>query len=87
MDDENDNPEWTDDNTAPLDYAGKLKVTRARLKLSQSAFAALLHIPETSLKNWEQRRTAPDAPARTLIDLIYQDPEGIRVRLAKSHAA
>jgi len=87
MVDDNDNPEWTGDNTAPLDYAGKLKVIRARLKLSQSAFAGLVHIPATSLRNWEQRRTEPDAPARTLIDLIYQDPKGLRARLAKYKAA
>lgn len=84
---DNDNPEWTDENTVPLDFAAKLKVIRARLKLSQNAFASLLRIPATSLRNWEQRRTEPDAPARTLIDLIYQDPKGIQARLAKSEAA
>lgn len=84
MVDENDNPEWTGDNTGPLDYAGKLKVIRARLKISQSAFAGLLHIPTTSLQNWEQRRTVPDAPTRILVDLVYQDPAGMRARLVNS---
>lgn len=81
MDDDIDNPEWGEENTAPLDYAGKLKVTRARLRLSQAGLAALLQIPLSTLQNWERRRTVPDAPALTLIDLIYGDPEGIRARL------
>jgi putative transcriptional regulator len=82
-----DNPEWSDQNTRPLDYAAKLKVVRARLGLSQSAFAALLRIPRASLQNWEQRRTLPDAPARALIDLVYQDPHEIGARLKRSSAA
>jgi DNA-binding transcriptional regulator YiaG len=82
-----DNPEWNEDNTHPLDHAAKIKVARARLGMSQEAFAALLHIPASSLRNWEQRRTQPDAPAVTLIDLVYRDPQGIRERLEKQTAS
>lgn len=87
MAERDDNPEWTAANTAPLDYAGKLKVARARLGLSQAAFAALIRVPRTSLRNWEQRRTRPDAPARTLIELIHRDPKGMRERLEGANAA
>ena len=80
---DDDNPEWTDENTRPLDLAAKLKVIRARLGLSQPQLAMLLHVPLASLRNWEQRRTTPDGPARTLVELLHADPQGMRARLEK----
>ena len=82
-----DNPEWTDKNTRPLDTGGKLKLSRAALELSQSDFAALLGIPVATLQNWEQRRTVPDAVATTLIDLIFDDPKDMRIRMMRRNAA
>jgi putative transcriptional regulator len=76
-----DNPDWSEFTPAPLDYAAKLKATRARLSMTQDGFAALLHLPSSTLENWEQRRTEPDAFAQTIIDLIYEDPEGMAERL------
>ena len=86
MVDDDDNPEWTDENTKPLDHAAKLKVTRARLSLSQPDLAALLNIPVATIRNWEQRRTAPDGPAQRLIELLYDDPRGMRARLDRAAA-
>ena len=82
-----DNPEWTDQNTRPVDASGKLKLSRALLELSQSDFAALLGIPVATLQNWEQRRTVPDTVATTLIDLIFDDPKDMRVRMMRRNAA
>jgi putative transcriptional regulator len=82
-----DNPDWSDFTPAPLDHAAKLKATRARLSMSQAAFAALLHIPRSTLQNWEQRRTEPDAFTLTIIDLIYDDPEGMAERLKRKLVA
>ncbi len=81
--DEIDNPEWDDTNSRPVEDVEKLKVIRAMLMASQSDFAALLGIPVATLRNWEQRRTEPDPIARTLIDLVFDDPEGMRKRLEK----
>jgi putative transcriptional regulator len=78
---DDDNPEWNASNTAQPDLAAQLKIVRARLAMSQSAFSQLLHIPLSSLQNWEQRRTEPDATAQVLIALVYQDPSGMRDRL------
>ena len=78
-----DNPDWSGFDPAPLDYAAKLKATRARLSLSQDGFSALLHIPRSTLQNWEQRRTEPDAFAQTMIDVIYDDPEEMVERLKR----
>lgn len=83
----NDNPEWDESNTRLLDATAKLNFVRALLGLNQSDFAHLLGIPLATLRNWEQRRTEPDATAKTLIDLLYQDPQGMRERLERRNAA
>ena len=57
------------------------------LESSQSDFAALLGIPVATLQNWEQRRTVPDAVATTLIDLIFDDPKDMRIRMMRRNAA
>jgi DNA-binding transcriptional regulator YiaG len=82
-----DNPDWSEFTPAPLDHAAKLKATRARLSMSQATFAALLHIPRSTLQNWEQRRTEPDTFTLTIIDLIYDDPEGMAERLKRKLVA
>ncbi|TWG97122.1 putative transcriptional regulator [Mesorhizobium sp. J18] len=82
-----DSPEWHGGNTRPLDASAKLVLARALLDLSQRDFAGLLGIPVATLRNWEQRRTEPDAVAKTLIDLIYDDPQGMRDRMARRTAA
>ena len=82
-----DNPEWTEENTRPLDLPAKLAFVRVLLEMNQADFAALLGIPVGTLRNWEQRRTEPDAIARTLIELVYEDPQGMRERLARRSAA
>jgi putative transcriptional regulator len=82
-----DNPDWTTVRTKPLDAAAKLHHTRILMAMSQADFASLLGVPVSTLQNWEQRRTEPDAMARTLIDLLFDDPEGMRDRLRRLKAA
>ncbi|WP_378949409.1 helix-turn-helix domain-containing protein [Mesorhizobium sp. ANAO-SY3R2] len=82
-----DNPDWTEEMIRPLDASAKLKLVRGLLDMSQDDFAALLGIPVTTLQNWEQRRTEPDAVARTLIDLTYDDPKEMRARMIRRNAA
>lgn len=82
-----DNPEWDEGNSRFLDAAAKLKLARGLLGQRQTDFASLLGVSVGTLRNWEQRRTAPDAIANTLIDLIYDDPQGMRERMARSRAA
>ncbi len=81
-----DNPEWDETNTRPLDESGRLRVARAVLGLSQTELADLLRVPVASIRNWEQRRTTPDGPARTLIALLNYDPKGIRALLERAAA-
>lgn len=77
-----DNPDWSEGGLKPLDTAGMLIAARARLGLSQAATAELLDVPVATLRNWEQRRTAPDGAGRALIRLLYRHPEEVRAWLS-----
>ena len=60
-----------------------VKVLRQRLGMTQVQFAAAFHLPITTLRDWEQRRSTPDAPARALLLAIERDPEVMRRLLAE----
>ncbi len=60
----------------------RVKALRQRLGMTQVEFAAAFHLPITTLRDWEQRRSAPDAPARALLLAIERDPEVMRRLLA-----
>ena len=51
---------------------------RQQLRLSQGAFAELFGIPLATVKDWEQGRRAPDAPARAYLRVIAQNPKAVR---------
>ena len=52
-----------------------VKALRARLKLSQEAFALRYGLDVATLRNWEQGRRYPTGPARKLLSLIEKRPE------------
>lgn len=56
----------------------RVKVLRQRLGMTQVEFADAYCIPIGTLRDWEQRRTTPDAPARALLRAIERDPETMR---------
>ena len=64
----------------------RVKVIRQRLRMTQAEFAAAFHLPITTLRDWEQHRSTPDAPARALLLAIERDPEVIRRLLAQPAA-
>lgn len=51
---------------------------RRRLNLSQGAFSSLFGIPLGTIKDWEQGRRKPDAPARAYLRVIARDPKAVR---------
>ena len=55
-------------------------VVKARLKsgLSQSEFAAALHISARTLQQWEQGRRHPSGAAETLLKIVSRHPEVLR---------
>jgi putative transcriptional regulator len=51
------------------------KVIRARLRLSQSAFAGLMGVSLRTVQDWEQGRRKPSGPAMALLRIAEQKPE------------
>jgi putative transcriptional regulator len=48
---------------------------RARVGLSQQAFAILLGVSPRTLQDWEQGRRAPTGAAKTLLRVAVEHPE------------
>jgi putative transcriptional regulator len=48
---------------------------RARLQLSQAAFAGLMGVSLRTVQDWEQGRRKPSGPAEALLRIAEQHPE------------
>jgi putative transcriptional regulator len=59
-----------------------VKAVREKTHKTQIQFSKAFHIPVGTLRDWEQGRRIPDAPARTLLSLIDRDPEMVEKLLA-----
>ncbi|HKD55511.1 MAG TPA: helix-turn-helix domain-containing protein [Steroidobacteraceae bacterium] len=57
--------------------AASVKQMRGWTKLSQPAFAELLGVELSTLRNWEQGRREPTGPAQALLRAIHNDPENV----------
>ena len=71
---------------AKMRRVSRVKVLRQRLGMTQAEFAQAFHLPITTLRDWEQHRSVPDAPARALLLAIERDPKVMR-RLLSDRAA
>jgi len=58
---------------APIDVAA----IRKRTGKTQDQFARAYHLPLGTVRDWEQCRSQPDAPARVLLSLISAEPDTI----------
>jgi putative transcriptional regulator len=70
---------------AKMHRVSSVKVLRQRLGMTQVEFAEAFGLPVSTLRDWEQHRSTPDAPARALLRAIDREPETMRRLL--SHAA
>jgi putative transcriptional regulator len=61
--------------TYTLKEPAPVQVIRARLKLSQSAFAGLMGVSLRTVQDWEQGRRKPSGPAIALLRIAEQKPE------------
>lgn len=50
-------------------------IIRAKLKMSQATFAAMLGVSVRTLQDWEQGRREPNGPAVALLCIAEQHPE------------
>jgi putative transcriptional regulator len=72
----------TSEQLVKMRRVSRVKVLRQRLSMTQREFAEAFHLPITTLRDWEQHRSMPDAPARALLLAIERDPEIMRRLLA-----
>lgn len=77
-----DNPPMTPEELAQLRPTGWPKRLREHLGMTQEEFAAAYRIPVGTLRDWEQSRSWPDAPARALLLAIERDPKRMKKLLA-----
>jgi putative transcriptional regulator len=70
------------DQLAMMRRVSRVKALRQRIGMTQVEFAEAFHLPVTTLRDWEQRRSTPDAPARALLLAIERDPEVMRKLLS-----
>jgi putative transcriptional regulator len=59
-----------------------VKALRARLGLSQAAFAARYGFSVAAVRDWEQGRRRPEASARVLLTVIDREPEAVERALS-----
>jgi putative transcriptional regulator len=60
-----------------------VRAIRRQLHMSQQRFAETYRIPLPTLKNWEQGRRAPDAPAAAYLRAISREPVVIKEALMR----
>ena len=59
---------------------------RKRLGISQAEFSTRYHVPVGTLRDWEQNRKQPDAPALAYLRVIAREP-GMVARVLRREAA
>lgn len=59
-----------------------VKAIRRATNMTQAEFAYTYRLPIGTLRDWEQNRRIPDAPARALLTIIEREPETARTALA-----
>jgi putative transcriptional regulator len=63
--------------TAGLMHVVNVKKLRERLAMTQETFAKSYRVPVGTLRDWEQGRKFPDAPARAYLAVIARDPVAV----------
>jgi putative transcriptional regulator len=76
----------TEEQLSEMRRVSRVRVLRQRLGMTQEAFARAFHLPITTLRDWEQHRSNPDAPARALLLAIERDPKVMQRLLAERAA-
>lgn len=54
-----------------------VRAIREATRFSQSQFAILIGVSLRTLQNWEQHRTQPTGPAKTLLRIVASNPKAI----------
>ncbi|RJF87626.1 helix-turn-helix domain-containing protein [Oleomonas cavernae] len=68
----------TAEQLARMRRTPNVRALRARLGMTQEQFARTYRLPLGTVRDWEQGRTRPDAPALALLAVIEREPEAAR---------
>jgi putative transcriptional regulator len=60
---------------APAVSPRDVEKIRARLKVSQPVFAAILNVPTVTAISWEKGRRSPSGAALRLLEIVKKHPE------------
>ncbi len=82
-----DNPPRTEEQLRTMRRSPRIKVIRRAFGLTQEEFSDRYRIPLGTLRDWEQGRSEPDAPARAYLEAIAGDPEAVAKALSRKPAA
>ncbi len=74
----------TAEQLAQMHRVSRVKALRQRLGMTQVDFAEVFGLPVSTLRDWEQNRCVPDAPARALLRAIEREPETMRRLLGQA---
>ena len=55
----------------------EVKKIREKLHVSQPEFAHMIGVSVATLRNWEQKRTAPEGAARALLRIATKNPKAV----------
>ena len=72
----------TDGQLARMRPIPGVKRLRERLGMTQRQFAAAFALPVGTVRDWEQGRKRPDAPAQALLRVIEREPEVVQQALS-----
>jgi putative transcriptional regulator len=81
-----DNPPLTEAELARMRPVARSKRIRRQLGLTQEQFAECFQIPLGTLRDWEQHRTVPDAPAKAYLAAIAGAPDLVLEALQRERA-
>lgn len=62
-----------------------IKAIRKAAGKTQGQFASTFHLPVATVRDWEQGRRQPDAPARALLAMIAADPVTAEQLIGKAY--
>jgi putative transcriptional regulator len=73
-----DAPPMMEEQLSRMRRLPDIKALRTRLGMTQEQFAHTYRLPLGTVRDWEQGRTRPDAPALALLAVIEREPETVR---------
>jgi putative transcriptional regulator len=59
-----------------------VRAIRAKLQMTQEAFAKAIDVPVATVRNWEQSRTSMDPAVRSLLRVVEREPDAALRALA-----